>query len=565
MVGRGVSVKPVTDRTEVTEKSVYRPAFNFRTTARVVKPRRPYTETRPIVVVTPDVFATETSLQTGEVFPRADLSTFLLTTSSSIIACENASYLLRQLDVTFANFPGWTWRVTPVARRKQRGYVKTRVTETRDVVVNFFGWKYPRESGKSVFTFYHYPIDTLTFLGANAGDRPRDPFALLEWAIDVREFAQENALKVSPTSGGLAAQLLRDRRFFPENRRKVPRATNDKVREYLPGNHYELFVEENRTHDSALYLDMTGAHHHAASRVTFCDSNRLYARGRYRNPPTTIEGEPWARFGTPKYQSVIATHGLFLLRVNIPKFLKRQEGFFPPPWLRQPHGVQLAYVYSNELDLVKTNGAIIEGIEAAWTSSTSCRGLNRYGEWSLETSAAMTPLRKGWAKSTLLAAYGMLAARPQRREFGYRDAVRGEPGVYFTAGGPLDVKVLSTKKEVDSPIANVIARGMIEAEVRRDVLTLARELHDRGCRILALYADSIILSDDSALPLLPGHWRVKSELTRLEFFNPVTFHSEELTRMPGIPSREVVDRLRLREQMRDGSLTLRKRARRSQR
>lgn len=555
-------MKRVTDRTEVTEKVVHRPAFNLHTTARVVKPRRPYSESRPIIVVTPNVFATEESLQTGEVFPRADLPTFLLTTSSSIIACENAPLILRQLDAIFANFPGWAWRVTPVARRKQKGYVKTRVTETRDVVVNFFGWKYERESRKSAFTHYHYPIDTLTFLGANGGERPRDPLALLEWAVDVRAFAQENELKVSPTSGGLAAQLLRDRRFFPENRRKVPRATNDKVRDQLPGNHYELFVEENRTQPSALYLDMTGAHHHAASRVTFCDPNRLYARGKYRTPPPVIEGEPWAKFGTPKYLSTIRTHGLFLLRINVPKHLKSSKGFFPPPFLRQAPGSQLAYVYSNELELIEANGAIVEGIEAAWSSSTACAGLNRYGEWSIEASAAMTPLRKGWAKSTLLAAYGMLAARPQKREFGYRDAVRGEPAVYMTAGGPLDVKVLSTSKEVDSPIANVIARGMIEAEVRRDVLTLARELHDRGCRILALYADSIILSDDSALPLLPGHWRVKSELTRLEFFNPVTFNSDEMVRMPGIPTREVVDRLRLRRMVRDGTLTERKRARR---
>lgn len=529
---------------------VVRPAFDFRTTSKQVKPRTPYADKRPLVVVTRTHVWSEL---TGEVTDRADLPDLVITHPSSIFACENAPALLIELGKRFVNFPGWMFRVTPVERRKYRPHRTDRPTVTRDVIVNYFGFRFPKdEEGKRFDTFYHFPIDTLTFLGGSVHkafpDAPDSMTALIEWATDVRAFARENGLKVGATTGGLAAQLLRDPRFFPAARRKVPRATNDKARPYLPGNHYELFMDENRTVAKALYLDMTGAHHYAATQVTFPHPDRLYARGAYHTPPTVVEPrEPWARSGRPKCEAILTSHGLFLLRINVPHGLQKTTTSFPPPWLRRPAGLCLAYVYSNELPLLAAHGVALEGVEAAWTAGPTDDGLNKYAAWSIEETAAMTPKRKAWAKPALLAAYGLLAARPRNREFGYLHAKRGIPHVYMTAGGPLEVETLKTSKELDSNIANVIARGMIEAEVRMEVLRLASEIHARGCKILALYADSIILSDDSPLPLLPDHWRVKTSLTRLEFFNPVSFHSEEMTRLPGVPEREVVDKIMQRK------------------
>lgn len=544
---------------------------DFRETELTVKPRKPYTERRPLLVCTHEYVWSEL---TGELLPRADLAEIVITHPSSIFVCENAPAVLIELGEQFGRMNGWQWRVTPVERRRLKHHRKDKPTVSRDVVVNYFGFRFPRSSGKGFNTFYHYPLDTITFLGGSifkCFPDSRDPLrALIQWGTDVRQFCADNNLKVSPTTGGIAAQLLRDPRFIKSPRRKVPRATNDRARDYLPGNYYELFIPEGATVKSALYLDMTGAHHYAAARVTFPHPDRLYARGLFRHPPDEIAGrDVWARAHTPKCDSILDTHGLMLARISIPSHLRRRNdtagfadtaGIFPPPWLNRPAGIRHAYIYSNELPMIAEYGATLEGIEAAWTGSTTDNAINLYAEWCQQETGRMTPYRRAWAKPSLLSAYGMLAARPRHREFGYREAERGEDHVYMTAGGPLPVKALRSDSEIDSPIANVIARGMVEAQVRREVLTLARDLHKRGCRVIALYADSIILSDDSPLPLLPDHWRVKTELTRLEFFNPVSFRSEEMVRLPGVPDRDTIDKLTMRQRFRAAGWRRRERA-----
>jgi hypothetical protein len=214
---------------------------------------------------------------------------------------------------------------------------------------------------------------------------------------------------------------------------------------------------------------MRGAHHYVASSLTFPDPDRMIGRGHFRNPPEDWRGrEPWARYGTPKFFTTIDTHGLFLLRLNVPSHVQKSKKF-PPPWLRQPAGNNLAWVYSNELSLISEHGAIIEGIEAAWTSANVADGLNRYARFAISETDRMTPDRRAWAKPTLLAVYGLLAARPKSREFGYREAKRGESKTYLSFAGPLAVQALSTSREIESPVVNVILRGMIEAQVRLEV------------------------------------------------------------------------------------------------
>lgn len=523
---------------------------DFRNTPAIVKPRKPYNETRCIIAVAGDLVLLES---TGEVFTRAELPLIIARQPGSIVACENAARLLLELEAFFQNIPGWSWRMTPVQRRVYRQHAATtRPTETKDAIVNYFGFRYPVGNEGRYKTHYHYPIDTLTFLSGNSFQvlAGRDRLqAIYEWGVDVRNFCTENRLKISSTSGGLAAQLLRDERFFPEARRKVPKATNQRARDHLPGNHYELFVPDDSTIRDAIYLDMKGAHHYAATRLTFPDPNRMYGRGRFRNPPEEWRGHaPWARQGTPKYRAMIVTHGLFLLRVNVPSHLSKSR-LFPPPWLRRPAGTALVWVYSNEIPLISQHGAIIEGIEAAWTAGSVTDGLNRYAEWAIRETSVMPTERRAWAKPTLLAVYGLLAARPRAREFGYRDAVKGESKIYPTFGGPVAVSALRTSREIESPVVNVILRGMIEAQVRMEVLSLATMLDSYGLRVLALYADSVIIEPTAAMPFLPHPWVVKTALTNVTFFNPVSFVSDELERLPGI-SREGAQRIARRSMWR---------------
>lgn len=510
---------------------------DLRTVPPIVRPRKPFDESRYVIAVARGQVLLES---TGEVFDRAELPNLVATEPSSIIACENAAALLMQLNERFGTWPIWSWRVTPVIRRVYRQHAQTnRPTEAKDAVVNYFGFRYESESGRTK-THYHYPIDTLTFLSGNSGAEFTgfDVQQMLAWGVDVRNFCAENRMKISATSGGLAAQLLRDARFSPA-RRKVPKATNARARDHLPGNHYELFIPEDTTVRNAYYLDMRGAHHYAASQVTFPNPDRMYGRGLFRHPPEIVTGYPWARHGSPKYRSVMNTHGLFLLRINVPSHLQKSKTAFPPPWLRKPAGIRHAWVYSNEFPLLARHSVSVEGVEAAWTASTSSDHLNRYAAFATAETATMDDRRKRWAKPTLLAVYGLLAARPRTREFGYpadhaRVALKGEAKLYPTHGGMLAVSALSTSREMESPVVNVILRGMIEAQVRMEVLTLARDLHSRGIEILALYADSVIVRPTAALPLLPPPWTVKTELTRLTFFNPVSFVSDELERLPGL-------------------------------
>src|SRR5207245_8648734 len=106
----------------------------------------------------------------------------------------------------------------------------------------------------------------------------------------------------------------------------------------------------------------------------------------------------------------------FLLRINVPAI---KPECFPPPYL-QTMGRRLAWIYSNELPLVREFGAEIEGIEAAWISCDSEHGLNEYANWALSEIQAADAKRRRWLKPTLLATYGLLASKPRKMEFAYR-------------------------------------------------------------------------------------------------------------------------------------------------
>lgn len=506
-----------------------------------VFPRKPTNDYRPIIAVSDTHVLVE---RTGEIHSADQLPFLLLSEPPSFLVCERASALLAYLNTTaLSRVPGWQYRVTPVVRRTYKEHRRKVPTESHDVIVTFLGWRTgPRK------THYHYPIDPVTFTGQTirrlvpVEEAPTTLAALLVWGQDVRGWCREHGLKLSSGSGALAVQLLKDPRFYPDARRKVPQATNERARPQLPGNHYELFVPE-RTYHTAYYIDMHAAHHSCARDITFPSANGLLARGRFRDPPTVVDGQPWLSPTSRGFRSLLASHGLLLIRLQSPHLL---PSAFPPPYMKHP-GTTLAYVYTNELPLIRELGGIVEGIEAAWTSWTPDEGLGRFARWALAETAAMTDGRKRWGKSTLLAAYGMLAARPNEKEFGYADAVSGERKVYMTPGGPLPAIVKTLPGRMESPVVNVIHRGMIEAEVRKRSLDLARELTTFGCKVLCIYADSVIIDSGGQVPLIPEPWRVKSPLNRLQFFNPTSFASDEMVRLPGIP--EGADRLSYRKML----------------
>jgi hypothetical protein len=74
---------------------------------------------------------------------------------------------------------------------------------------------------------------------------------------------------------------------------------------------------------------------------------------------------------------------------------------------------------------------------------------------------------------------------------------------------------------------------MIQAETRRNVIETARYLELSGCKVLALYADSIVVDAESQLPFLSPEWRIKTPLTNLFFYDSVSWAADEDERLPG--------------------------------
>lgn len=519
---------------------------------RTVKPRKPDVSWLPVIAVSQESGAVLVE-RTGRVFPICDLPELLLGEPTSLVVTHDAARLVHELTAVFDPESGtrphedWQFRVTPVKRTFHRGHDPMQLqTTTLNTVVGFFGFAPPMnmDTGKRMKRRgrYFYPVDPFQFAKRGVNELVSDEVALtgisklLAWGVDVREWCGEHELRIAATPGGIAAQLLRDTRFYPTARRKVPRATNDRARFALPGNHYRLYGE-TFTEYNGTYIDMKSAHHHCASVVQFPHADTLMARGRFHVTETTfttaLTTDPWAKIGSPTYQRIMESHGLLLVHLTAHKIGK---GVHPHPALETP-GHRLAWLYTNELPLIAEQGGIVDGIEAAWVSWQTDPGLNHYASWAMTETALSAADRKRWLKPLLLATYGLLAAKPRIMEFGYAQAIGGITKEYPAGNGTLTVKAKQGEKLLEMNTTNVIHRGMIEAECRMQTIRLAATLTAHKLEVLQLYADSVIVAS-GPLPLLPAPWIVKGTLTNLVFFDSTSFIADELVKLPGVPERD---------------------------
>lgn len=509
---------------------------------RTVRPRKLSASWLPLIVIheqTGNIFLE----RTGEILPISSLATVVLGEPSSYIISMNAAGTLAELDSEFKSNPNWQFRGSPVKREVMHhgSQVPTGQIKTSSFVVAFFGFRNenPKKKGR-----YHYPIDPMVFLRRSyeslGGGGIKE---LIRWGVDMREWCVSQGLIPKPTAGGIAGQLLKDPRFYPVSRRKVPRATNATARPALPGNHYRLYASESRTY-RAQYLDLGSAHHNAALTVTFPHADNLYARGNFHLRGLVDNGHgvwtpasgqtvrsSWVKPGSKTFENLVTrAHGMLLVELEAPV---QAAGTFPLPCLEKP-GRKFAWVYTNELEDLLAARAVIVGIEAAWVSFRPDVGLNRYAAWALDQTAQATAERRAWLKPVLLSTYGILASKPRTMEFAYAKAKGGKTKIYPAGGRLLEAQTKETLTASEMNTANVIHRGMIEAETRLQVLKLARYLHASGCNVLSVYADSVIVEDD-AVPLIPHPWKNKGTLTNLRFFHASAFVSDELCKLPGIP------------------------------
>lgn len=508
---------------------------------RIVKPRKPVLTPLPIIAIHGDEIYVERT-QGHHLLER--LPAIIVEEPSSIIVVHGAGDMLAKLHARFADNPQWQYKVTPVEREVWNPENRGPKCTLKTVVVNFLGFtSSSKRAGKSK---YHYPLDPMVFVNKTAPEiRGRNDvgealegtlLALFHWAQDVRDFVLANELRLSPTSGGLASQLLRDSRFYPQDRRKVPKATNARAREVLPGNFYKLNADTERYY-RAVYLDQENAHHSCARDLEFPHADRLFAKGHFDRDGCDGCDGLWSRAGTRHFAKIIQQPGLFRLRLRVPIPIR---GRTVPPYMEKP-GAHDVWVYSNELEMIRRLGGRIEGIIAAWTSTTVDKGLNRYAQWAVDQLEGQPRETREWLKPTLLSTYGILAAKPRHREFGYLRSKGGVATELPVGAEMLPVKMHKTSRQLEANFANVIHRGMIEAETRRRSIELANDLHAGGLEIIAVYADSVFARRNGPLPLLPAGWSVKHDLDGLRFLNPVSFTSRQLTKLPGVP-KELQDR-----------------------
>lgn len=480
---------------------------------RSVKPRTRTYKRLPVVAlnVTGSVLS-----EAGEVDAVGRLLVDLPQMPPTLFAMVGSADFLAELNMTFSQTHPDTWQYR--VSSNERGIVRpgglkvaTRVT----VAVHFFGFK----GGN-----YHKLIDPVVMYGHSLDTiwpGPQGPLIrLLEWAVAIRDFCDENQMEVRPTIGGISAQFLTDRRFYSSSRRKVPRAINERARENLPGNHYALTVTPSPHEEfTAWYLDQYQAHHYHARTTPLPSSNSLYAFGRFTDLEEICWKQPHPGF-----------HGLYCLDLCAPA---KQPPF---DWIS--HRTKAwkdgrNFIFSNELQHVLDMGYTINGVRAAWGSYQQDTGLPRYATWAgqqLERHGAQP-----WIKPLLLATYGTLAIKAGYGETIFRLA-KGTPVEILTGHHTLPGMLSQRKKKLDPGIANVIHRGMIEAGCRSDSIGLAQWLTAQNFSVLSIYADAVIVrvDEDQTLPDIPEPWRLKQTLNHLQFVSKQAFMSGEMTKLPGV-------------------------------
>lgn len=482
---------------------------------RTVKPRSRQYKRLPVVALTHDPTGNWLH-ETGETGPMAELMVELRDLPSTVFAMEGSADWLAILNQHWMvrDPDHWQWRVT---ENERAIHIPggTKVASRVTAVVHYFGFKGGR---------YHKLIDPVTMYGHKLdklwpGDQPSQ-HRLLAWAIALRDFCDDNGMEVRPTIGSLSAQFWTDRRFYPNPRRKVPHATNDRVRENLPGNHYMLLTEPTpERHFTAHYIDQTRAHHFHARTTPLPHADSLYAYGNFRNLTHDVLWDTVP----PNF------HGLLCLHLQLP------DAPSPLHWIRPD--AKHDFVFTNELPHLIDLGYKVNGIFAAWGSFARDPGVARYATFA--NQQLDTYESAAWLKPLLLAAYGTLATRAGYGDTIFRLAKKGEPVEILTGHHSLTGTLTKRPCKLEPGIANVLHRGMIEAACRSDSIGLAQWLTHLGHRVLSIYADAVIVEcdDDLPLPSLPDPWRIKTTLNHLQFISQQAFVSGEMTKLPGV-SRE---------------------------
>jgi hypothetical protein len=433
----------------------------------------------------------------------------------------------------------WQFGVTPLQREvySPSGHPSQKIL-LQGLSVNFLGWALYKASNRNTPNLYHLAIDPITFanfpLVSKGEEHTLD--VLLEWGQNLRAFCVKQSINLRPTQGGTARQFLRDKHFYPKPRRKVPRATNERVRERLPGNHYEVRADPKREYD-AIYIDQSKAHHYHALNTEFPDSQHICAHGAFHTNTDNAnqDSQPYITSPTRVAAFLNGFRGLVHAEIHAPNRARR----WIPPLLAKHRPV--GYFFTNELDLLKSLDVTVVSVIAAWGCQETETGLNQYAEWSLDQLGDNPPQ---WQKTLLLSTYGTLATKSRKHSVGYAKSAGGSEEILSVGRRTLPAKIHTATKENEPSTNNVLHRGLIEAATRSESLMFANYLQEHNQQVLCIYADAVIVTNqpDRPLPLIPQPWRVKTTLHNLRFISQNAFVSDEMTKIPGGQSKHSLTR-----------------------
>lgn len=484
---------------------------------KVVTPRKRGYVHRWIIAVRSELAISEH----GEIID--DPATFAAANEGHVWIVDDPAWLLNVMVAAHGTHLDFNYQIITSEDDSPVRFVKSRVTR--------FGFRCKHEKGTPEHDACEYRRRRAMHTVWSPSDMSPNPGklltdfthgSLLELATDIRDWCEGENIPLPSTLAGIANSLLRDERFWPEPRGRVPRATNENVRRFLPGVYSDFKGERGRRYH-AVSLDQRTAYHVAAQQIATPDPTTLFARGYFNTPDKC---PIWAEPGTVLYDRTINQAGIVYVQVSVYPLRSNQVR---PPAVKDAGRYRCA-LYTNEVELCEDNGVKIEGITAAWTSTRSDSGLPLYGAYAEKQIEAASFLRKRWLKPTLHALYGLLATRPRHVKIGHlRGSAKTDAIARIGFGHEFPVK--QADLGVIQPItANVAMLGVLQSEIRARSLRLARTLMEAGANVLHIHADGLHVEGE--IPLIPNEWRIEG-LSELEYLDGSSWISREKDCLPG--------------------------------
>jgi hypothetical protein len=464
---------------------------------------------------------------TGELSPTIDIEKLLQTEPGGVIAGNSCYPLLAKLAPEIKRDEGWTMSVN-LQQRRTRPMDSTETRITGRIYISRMTYRRAKVGGRKNRRRPPAIKWVVLELGLFMETPPSDLDGVLAAAMSLTELAGRRGISPRPSPGSLGSAMLRASSEWNKERKAAPEFISEVARDHLPGNYYAL---SNKTKGKSIphvyYMDQEASHHKIASSIPIPFPGTLRARGYFRAAENEIY-RPW----TNDLRKLRGHFGLVLGMVQCGIIPHSMEHLYPP-WAKE-RGMKPRWIWTPELRLFENDHRLsFEYAICALTSRHIDTALWEYSEWALEQRKRSD---RDPYKSSLLAAYGMLACRSDRPIDIYTVHGRAKPPRATVVELPLLPEVFRSevKRKRAPTIQNVVARGVIEAETRTRSIEYARQLEGEGIPVAQIYADGLLAVTDQAPLIVPEHWRIAASLTRVYSPHPNSIVSRELVRLPGI-------------------------------